>query len=298
MVLSGYLFAKITRKRPLNYVKFLRARAVRLLPLLLAVILIVVIIEYIKSGGLPALEKLRDSFYGILLPTLPNGGWSITVEFHFYLIFPMILLMERNFPFSSLIFVFVGFLIRIGVLHYYGEAAVQDIAYWTIIGRIDQFIFGILTAYYLNSLSGRNWLAIVAGVSILFLYAAFDRLGGFYSNAEFPEIWIFLLTLEGICYSILIGWYDQSFRFKDTGFSGLIAKVGSASYSIYLLHVFFVFRIARLVNEYVISLDNFYVAFLACVICFLPVAGLSWLSYRYYELWWVRFRKPYIEKEI
>ena len=47
LVLSGYLFAKITRKRPLNYARFFRARAIRLLPLLIAVSLLVVPKDYI-----------------------------------------------------------------------------------------------------------------------------------------------------------------------------------------------------------------------------------------------------------
>lgn len=296
MVLSGYLFAKITRKRPLDYTRFFRARAFRLLPLLLAVVLIVIVIDYLRIGPEAAMGRISDTLWGVIYPTLPNGGWSITVEVHFYLIFPVMLIMERRFPFSSLIFVAAGFLIRIIILHTEGAAALQDAAYWTILGRIDQFVLGILVAYYFDFLARRHWVAGLAAVSVLGLYAVFDHLGGFYANTAFPQIWVFMLTAEGLLYAILIGWYDQSFRFRDTGISGLIAKVGAASYSIYLLHVFFVFRLARLIHNHVIALDNFYVAFVACVICFIPVAAISWLSYRYYELWWMRFRKPYIEK--
>src|SRR5215470_7268093 len=80
MTLSGYLFAKLLDGKSLNYGSFLRNRALRLLPMLVVVILI--------NAGITLFhhENLRDYFMsvvqGVVLPTLPSGGWSITVEAH------------------------------------------------------------------------------------------------------------------------------------------------------------------------------------------------------------------------
>lgn len=297
MVLSGYLFAKITRKAPLNYRRFFRARAVRLLPLLIAVCLLVLTKEYVLHGSTATRDALWDIAKGIILPTLPNGGWSITVEFHFYLMFPILVLLERRRPFGALVFVALGFVVRMSSVYLWPDVSVQDLAYWTIFGRVDQFVIGILMAYYGQRIAGQHGIAGLALITVLALYAYFDRLGGFYGNDTYPEIWLWLLTVEGLCYAILISWYDRSFSMKNSGLSGIFAKVGAASYSIYLLHVFFVFRMARMIDEKVISLDNFYIAFAACLVCFVPVALLSWFSYRYFELYWMRFRKTYIRQD-
>ena len=90
MVLSGYLFAKLLGNKKINYPVFLYNRGLRLLPLLLCVLLIIAAQAYMDG-------RLNAAFFihllkGFVLPTLPNGGWSITVEFHFYLILPVLLI--------------------------------------------------------------------------------------------------------------------------------------------------------------------------------------------------------------
>ena len=96
MVLSGYLFAKLLGNKKINYLLFLYNRALRLLPLLMFVVLIIAVQAYLD-------DTLNRAFFanllkGFIFPTLPNGGWSITVEFHFYIILPVLLLTAIKFP--------------------------------------------------------------------------------------------------------------------------------------------------------------------------------------------------------
>jgi peptidoglycan/LPS O-acetylase OafA/YrhL len=89
MTLSGYLFAKLLDGKDINYVSFIWNRALRLLPLLpllLFVIAIVGIRDYFYKD-LNTVDNLERIAKGLILPTLPNGGWSITVEFHFFFFF-------------------------------------------------------------------------------------------------------------------------------------------------------------------------------------------------------------------
>ena len=74
--------------KKINYPVFLYNRGLRLLPLLLCVLLIIAAQAYMDG-------RLNAAFFihllkGFVLPTLPNGGWSITVEFHFYIILPVL----------------------------------------------------------------------------------------------------------------------------------------------------------------------------------------------------------------
>ncbi|MEM7237183.1 MAG: acyltransferase [Pseudomonadota bacterium] len=295
MVLSGYLFAKITQGKTIDYRRFFAARALRLLPLLISVCLVVLLRDWVLEGERQAGATLIDIAYGVIYPSLPNGGWSITVEAHFYILFPIILLASSRYP-AALPFLIVLALLGRLFIYAYTDLALQLIAYPTILGRLDQFLLGMMIARYRSVLRGRHVCAALTFCALIGLYGWFDRLGGWYSNYDHPGIWIYLLTVEGIFYALLIGWYDTSFSFSRTGVSGLLAKIGAASYSLYLLHFFVVFEMAELIDQHIVVLDSFYQAALAALICFGPMSVLAWLSYRYFELFWLRFRVPYMRE--
>src|SRR5690606_24697271 len=86
MTLSGYIFAKLLSGKDIVYTRFVWNRCVRLLPLLTFVLLLVTLGTYVRGGRLGDLG--RDLAWGWLKPTLPNGGWSFTAEFHFCLLLP------------------------------------------------------------------------------------------------------------------------------------------------------------------------------------------------------------------
>ena len=100
-------------------------------------------------------------------------------------------------------------------------------------------------------------------------------------------------TVDGLFFCFLIAYYDNTFKFRDVGFSGLLAKIGACSYSIYLLHFFVVIGMAKMIAN-VIPLTNFYIATAAAMLAFCAFAPIAWLSYRYYETFFLRFRRGYI----
>ena len=109
MALSGYLFAKILNGKRIIFTDFVYNRILRLLPLLIVVIILAGF-RRVGNG-----EKLADYsisvLKGVIFPTLPNGGWSITVEFHFYLLIPLLLWLIRK----SKYLLFVVLLLAIGI---------------------------------------------------------------------------------------------------------------------------------------------------------------------------------------
>ena len=103
-------------------------------------------------------------------------------------------------------------------------------------------------------------------------------------------------TMEGLAYGLLIAWYDNSFRHSTGGFSRFVARIGTYSYSIYLLHFFVVFEVAEAVHRHVIDLSNLHLALLFALLCFPVMVPIGYLSYRFIETPFLRFRTRYLRK--
>ncbi len=178
---------------------------------------------------------------------------------------------------------------------YRGEA--QSLAYWTLIGRIDQFVLGILICQVRGAFASRHGLALLTLLGFAAFYGWFDHSGGFYFNPTYPSpsaIWIVLPLVEGLAYALLIAWYDTSFSPVNKGFSKLLGKVGEYSYSIYLFHFFGVFNAARFIHEEVMDLSNFYVACAASLIAFSAMTPFGYFSFRFIEAPFLQLRRPYV----
>ena len=293
MTLSGYLFAKLLDGKPVNYGRFIRNRLLRLVPLL-AVALVLVGIQRIARGEQSLAVYAWVVALGPLLPTWPNGAWSVTVEFHFYVLLPMLLWMMRRSPLLPLVVLAAAIALRAVLLSKQGE--VQFLAYWTIVGRIDQFVLGMLAWRARAWFARRHLLSLTVLAAFLAFYWDFDRAGGFYQNGGFSPspLWILLPTVEGAAYAIAIAWYDNSFAHRTTGVSRFIGRIGEYSYSIYLLHFFAVFGASSFVHQHVMDISNFYLACLWALGFLLLMMPVGYLSFRFVESPFLRLRKPYV----
>lgn len=296
MALSGYLFAKLLDGNNIKYSSFLWNRFLRLAPLLCIVIIFVGVKKYFDGEDI--LNYSKQIIAGIIKPTLPNGGWSITVEFHFYLILPLLLLLTKRWKYSLFLVLLAAVFMR-GLLHQeYGQ--IQDMSYFTIIGRIDQFLLGIMAYQFRNEIAGKHLFAFIVLVSFLIFYWYFDLQGGFYVNPWYPspnKIWIYMPLLEGFAYAVAIAWYDNSFEHSTGKISKFIALIGTYSYSIYMLHFFLVFWISGLIHNHVIALNNLHVAIVFAFLCFFLMIPLGYISYRFLESPFLKFRTRYIREE-
>jgi peptidoglycan/LPS O-acetylase OafA/YrhL len=295
MTLSGYLFAKLLTDKRIIFKSFLWNRLLRLAPLMILVVLLAGAKVYITDPKNLALY-LKMVKWGFIMPTLPNGGWSITAEFHFYLILPLLLFIRQKSSYLLLGFLLLALLLRLYLYMKLGD--VQWHAYFTIIGRIDQFVLGILAFHYRDFFKGKHLVALMVLLCFAAFYFHFDSLGGVYrspmNNPSINHIWIYLPTIEGLAYASLIAWYDNSFAHSTGRFSRFVALIGTYSYSIYLLHFFFVFGIAELTDEYLIDLSNIYIALLLSPFVFLLMIPIAWASYRFVEMPFLQFRTNYI----
>ncbi len=288
MTLSGYLFAKLIDGRAIDFPAFLWNRAIRLLPLLLIVLLAIGLLNHEYSP----MAYVQVLLVGAIFPTLPNGGWSITAEGHFYIILPLLLAAAARWRNSLLVLIACAIALRI-TLFMLGYN-MQDAAYWTIIGRIDQFVAGI----YFFTQRDRITAPIAAAVLIafLFVYALFDIAGGYYGlPVDWP--WILIPTIEGLAFGALIAWYDAHPFRPDSAVMRFVQKAGEYSYSIYLLHFFAVFHAARFVDANIMKLTNIYIALPWALLFFAIMVGVGHVSYKLIEHPPLRFRRKYIRAD-
>jgi len=293
MTLSGYLFAKLLDGKSIRFSAFLWNRVLRLVPLLLLVIALVALIKL--RAGSELLPYLKAVAKGPIFPTLPNGGWSITIEFHFYLILPIFLWMIRTSRFLPFSIMIVAIILRL--LIYLQSGEIQSLAYWTIVGRIDQFALGMMMFQFRHHLAHRHLIALLVIVGFLLFYWYFDREGGFFHNPGYPStslLWVVFPTIEGLAYALAIAWYETSFTPSRSGISKFIGHIGEYSYSIYLFHFFIVFYAAGYIHGVVMDISNFYLASLWSLITFFVMIPIGYLSFRFIESPFLKLRKPYI----
>ncbi|MEP9348465.1 acyltransferase [Xanthobacter sp. KR7-225] len=295
MTLSGYLFAKMLNGKQIIYKYFFFNRALRLLPLLVLVIFIVGLRKYFEGENIAAYAASIAK--GVVMPTLPNGGWSITIEAHFYLILPLLFLISAQNHNRLLLIILAFVLLRTAI--FLTTGTVQYLSYWTIIGRIDQFIFGMILSYWSPFLKGRHISALLVAIIFCIYYWMFNLAGGFYKIVQYPSpspIWIIMPTIEGFGYAFLIAYYDETFQFSNALWARALALIGTISYSIYLIHFFFYGPMVKFIHAHIMSIDNYPTAFLWSVVGFLLTCPIAYASYRFVETPFLRFRRPYTIK--
>jgi peptidoglycan/LPS O-acetylase OafA/YrhL len=296
MTLSGYLFAKLLDGKSIDYPMFFWNRFLRLAPLLIMVVIASDVGRALNGEGMNPWPYLHELILGFLIPypPLPNGVWSIVVEIHFYLVLP--LLMKASRSTQAALPIFLATIILLRWIFYLNGGAIQNLVYWSIGGHIDQFLLGILAFRYRPAMRRKH--AAAAGIALAFalFYYALDLAGGYYHLADDrlrASVWVILPTVEGLAFATLIAYYDSSYSPRAHGVSGLIAKAGAYSYSIYLLHFFFVLGASKFIGRHVMDISNFYIACLWSALCFAAMVPVAMLSFRYLEEPFLRMRRRY-----
>lgn len=258
--LSGYLITSLMRSefdrhQSVNLKHFWLRRALRILPpfyLVLGVGVIAALI-YAPAGltlaGVSA-QALHVTNYWIIYhgySGFPSGAgtgvyWSLAVEEHFYLLFPLLYLAMRRAGLSGrqqagafwmlCLLVLVWRCVLVQVFH-----SALDRTYMATDTRVDSILFGCALAVWHNpmldraSLNVRRWAYLyLPGATVVLLFTFY------YRNPVFRETWRY--SLQGIALTPL---FVAAMRFPRWPVFRLLnwrplAFLGVLSYSMYLIH--------------------------------------------------------------
>jgi peptidoglycan/LPS O-acetylase OafA/YrhL len=287
MTLTGYLFARITDGRRIRYSVFLWNRLIRLAPLL-TLVLAYCVTFHVYGADFDKLIK------GVLEPTWPVGAWSITAEMHFYVLFPALLFLMRKHGLKSL-FLLLGAAIIIRTALWIVRGEVWSLAYWTIIGRFDQFVLGIVF-YKLSRarLFADHGLAMLVSALLAFslIWHQFSLWGLFSGTLDHPHpspLWIVIPTIEGMVWGCAIAAYDNGRFALNPIVDRILARIGTVSYSIYLLHIIVFF----LIRPYLPVSTSYTSASLVALAFFPVIVVVSMASFTIIERPFLKYRRPY-----
>ncbi len=249
MVLSGFIFTYgvLGSGREVRYGPFVRNRLLRIGPMYLLVLVVAIyttpeaysaggIIPYLTLHATPPLAVAELGAFGALL-------WTISVEFAFYLIFPFLIRFLRA---SGPIYL-IGVLLVMNVLRLMSAGLnpgnIRDVSYWTIVGRLDQFVVGMLVGWVVVrhpvvlARAGRIGALIAATVVVLMGIFVYNRNGGWLEPAAWKSVWP---LIEGLLWAGFVWAYLQASRGWTGRWSRALTWPGVVGYSAYLLHYAFV----------------------------------------------------------
>ena len=172
-------------------------------------------------------------------------------------------------------------------------AAAQDLSYWTIFGRIDQFLLGMGAAILHRNVADRRFglLFFLVAAAMPFVLFGFNQAGGLTNQSPWKILWP--LT-EGYLWAAFILGYLQMAPSLPGPLSRGLAAVGEVSFSMYLLHVTVIAAVNKL-GPLSFGLGPAGAAFINGLLLVLPgTIAVSWVTYRAIERPFLKMRVRYL----
>lgn len=296
IVLSGFVLSLGTIGRQIHYGRFLTARILRIYPLLL-VCWITTITTHPTDLIKAIAELLPLETSNVWHHPLTGMFWAVAVEFQCYLVFPFLARFADRYG-ARFLFQILAVALVLRLMAVFSEAVnPQYISYATVVGRIDQFVIGMLLAraYALHGWDRRVrgiWFAVAAPGVVIMLWA-FNQTGGWPVISNWKLIW---QTVEGISWAAFLLCYLQAGQRLPRMVAAPLTRLGEISYSVYLLHASVLNLI--IVHGWYIQVTHvpYYDALLTtAVVAFPIVIVIAVLFYNTIELPFLRLRPRYVE---
>jgi exopolysaccharide production protein ExoZ len=290
-VISGFIITYISRKTGINPFNFILKRIIRITPIYwfyttLTLLVYVFSRELIRNNSVSA-SYIIDSYLffpaarpndGVIHPVL-GLGWTLNYEFFFYVIFSFALLFAtqvRQYYMAAVfvLLVIVGFLIPPNYI---------SIHFWTD-PIILEFVFGVIlaTIYIKNIRIAALWCYIIFAISIIFWF-----ISTYYSGLPILKFRVIFWGIPslGVLSSTVLS--SKNVSNADSVLKRLMVKIGDASYSLYLVHMF----VIRVMTIFLLKIHfRPMAAFTSITLTFLTVLTItiailvSFVSYKYLEL--------------
>ncbi|MGB8941100.1 MAG: acyltransferase [Streptomyces sp.] len=299
MVLSGFIFTIGTLGKDVHYGRFLCNRVLRIFPLYIA--LIVLGIGAHKQGAnllavLQSLVGLGNLPGSLSLGAVSSMWWAIAVELQFYLLFPLFSrLLTKRGPLALLKLLAGITVIRALVwASATGSISVNSMLYYSLAGRIDQFLLGMVAAWFFvhhrARFQGLLKVAVATALATGGIWA-FNQTHAFHERHATRLLWV---DVEGTMWALVVLTYVATISSTGT-VSRSIAKIGEMSFSVYLLHYMVVTAIISRRWWFELTGRPVVDAFLTAVAAVLPITLVAAaVTFNGIERPFLRWRRAYL----
>lgn len=249
MVLSGFVLARGAVGSAVNYRSFIYNRILRIFPMMSLLVLFAI---YANKGvdlqGIVSPFLLLFNTQPRFFPDVTNLTgtiWTISVEFQFYIVAPFIFaFVGRNGWQYLLGAILLAFLLRCLALfpHRDDGETMYIITYYTIVGRLTQFLVGVALAYSWHWISDLLSERRATCFGILFAaFAAIVLLSMRVSHDGGNTVWhpwmIVYREVEAMIWATVLVGYVLARPLRGwPRIAQAVTEVGVVSYSVYLLH--------------------------------------------------------------
>ncbi|WP_143306695.1 acyltransferase family protein [Chitinophaga vietnamensis] len=325
-LISGILLREKQRPDSLaaKLKKFWIRRALRIFPLYYGYLLLFVVIFLV--WGYPADYKQElpwlltytynyTAFHGVPFSPVYSHFWSLCVEEQFYLFFPPAVLLLRVSQLRKLTIAMLvaGPLYRLLFslyLRHMGQSdtVVYDAVFWSTPSNLDAFFTG--AAIHLFELPARvkrpHWLfagvlaatLLAGGINYLSIKDSFSASVPYISQLGFimrhsghwQEVWYncFFFPLAGALLLLMVSPYRNPLRnaLQHLFESRPLVAVGKVSYGMYLYH----WIIMELMWQPFLNRQQGPFKYLYFIVFFLVVYAVSYISYRWFEQWFIQLK--------
>ncbi len=298
MVLSGFILTMGAYKKKVSYKRFIINRLLRTYPLFLLLLLAGIFTfpdNFTVLGFVQTVFAMANTKGALSVGSFSAMFWAVAVEWQFYVVFPLLIVILNRSGTNRLFGLVLVFLIM-RIFSYLQGDNIENLVYWTIIGRMDQFLIGIcLSVFYQNRYHEKYkkyapYLFIISIVLVLFSLQWYHQNGGLPGGGKWKIIWP---TVEGAVWAFFIICYLSVSSYIPVFISKVLANIGKISYSIYLIH-FLIIQVAVKHNLFFqfpgtsTGID----AFLNTMLFIIPVTiAVSFITYTFVE-------KPFLDMRI
>ncbi len=297
-VLSGFLLTRpflqrLSNDQPLQIGRFFLARALRILPLYL----IVVVSTWIITGNPACLKAMAFIPIGFEVFPFSVPWWSLSTEIQFYIVLPLLIyaLSCRRLRFLVLIALFASLIIYAYLLQTTNLLEEFRFLKNSLPDRASAFVGGGVAAWLVAKRGEKHlrpvaasFLLLVSLASLIALLHWYGKTGLRQAMIDFPLFHYFEAVLWSI---VLFSLIQPRCILKNALCNPLFDWFGRISYSVYLLHVPIIFFLVHptLVETKAALVPRIQLP-AAVLLSFLTILAASAASYQYIERPFLSFK--------